>query len=132
MKRLSGLCIITPDVERIRDFYSRVLDVTFDGDAAYASYTSQGIVLSLYPEDGMEGMAPGSMQGAGRGAYTLEFEVDDVDAEYNRLLGMGISIVKPPTTQPWGVRSVWFRDPDGNIVNFLKMMREQPGTEGSN
>ena len=27
-------------------------------------------------------------------------------------------IVKPPTTQPWGRRSVWFRDPDGNIVNF--------------
>ncbi|HKW35048.1 MAG TPA: nuclear transport factor 2 family protein [Candidatus Acidoferrum sp.] len=29
--------------------------------------------------------------------------------------------VKPPTTQPWGTRSVYFRDPDGNLVNFFMM-----------
>jgi catechol 2,3-dioxygenase-like lactoylglutathione lyase family enzyme len=26
--------------------------------------------------------------------------------------------VRQPTTQPWGTRSVYFRDPDGNLVNF--------------
>jgi len=26
--------------------------------------------------------------------------------------------VKPPTTQPWGNRSIYFRDPDGNLINF--------------
>ena len=30
---------------------------------------------------------------------------------------MNAEIVKPPTTLPWGRRSVWFRDPDRNIVN---------------
>jgi catechol 2,3-dioxygenase-like lactoylglutathione lyase family enzyme len=35
-----------------------------------------------------------------------------------RLLTEGVEIVKPPTTQPWGRRSVWFRDPDGNVVSF--------------
>jgi catechol 2,3-dioxygenase-like lactoylglutathione lyase family enzyme len=28
------------------------------------------------------------------------------------------TFVKRPTTQPWGRRSIWFRDPDGNVVNF--------------
>lgn len=26
--------------------------------------------------------------------------------------------VKPPTTQPWGTRSIYFRDPDSNLVDF--------------
>jgi catechol 2,3-dioxygenase-like lactoylglutathione lyase family enzyme len=27
--------------------------------------------------------------------------------------------VKGPTTQPWGTRSIYFRDPDGNLVDFF-------------
>ena len=29
------------------------------------------------------------------------------------------AFVKEPTTMPWGNRSVLFRDPDGNLVNFF-------------
>jgi catechol 2,3-dioxygenase-like lactoylglutathione lyase family enzyme len=63
-------------------------------------------------------MAPGSTANAGTGSAVLEFEVEDVDVEYQRLRDLNVPIVKPPTTQPWGVRSVWFRDPDGNVINF--------------
>ncbi len=27
--------------------------------------------------------------------------------------------VQRPTTQPWGNRSLLFRDPDGNLINFF-------------
>ena len=50
----------------------------------------------------------------------LEFRVDDVDAAYHRLAEyLGDSIVQTPTTMPWGNRSMLFRDPDGNLVNFF-------------
>jgi len=42
----------------------------------------------------------------------------EVDLEYKLLKEKNVPIVKLPTTQPWGIRSVWFKDPDGNIVNF--------------
>lgn len=64
-------------------------------------------------------MAPGSMENYGHGGFTIEFEVENVDDEYGRLKGLNVSIVKAPTVQPWACRSVWFRDPDGNTVNFL-------------
>lgn len=48
----------------------------------------------------------------------LDFEVDDVDAERGRLAGIVIEWVLEPTTQPWGNRSMLFRDPDGNLVNL--------------
>ncbi|MFR2589467.1 MAG: VOC family protein [Ruthenibacterium lactatiformans] len=48
----------------------------------------------------------------------LEFAVDDVDAEYERLLTAGISVERPPVTYPWGYRAIGFRDPDGNNIDF--------------
>lgn len=118
MRRFHGICIITRDVARLRAFYRAVLEVEPEGDDAFAVFPVPGAGLSIYHAEGMEAMAPGSTEGAGTGSYTLEFEVADVDQEYARLLELGVSIVKPPKTHPWGRRSVWFRDPDGNIINF--------------
>ena len=118
MRRFNGICIITPDVRRLRDFYRDVLEVEPEGDETFAYFSALGAVLAFYSESGTEALAPGSTQGSGHGAFTMEFEVQDVDREYERLTRLGVVIVKPPTTQPWGRRSVWFRDPDGNIINF--------------
>jgi lactoylglutathione lyase len=41
--------------------------------------------------------------------------MEDSDAEYERLKAMGVNFIKPPTTQPWGQRTAYFTDPDGNI-----------------
>jgi catechol 2,3-dioxygenase-like lactoylglutathione lyase family enzyme len=71
----------------------------------------------------MEDMAPGSMSGAGYGSFTIGFEVPDVDAAYERLKTLEVVFVKLPESYPWGTRSVWFRDPDGNIINFFSVLR---------
>jgi len=42
-----------------------------------------------------------------------------VDAEYARLRKTVGAFVNEPTTMPWGNRSLLFRDPDGNLVNFF-------------
>jgi predicted enzyme related to lactoylglutathione lyase len=49
----------------------------------------------------------------------LDFLVRDVDAEYPRIAAMGVGWVLPPTTQPWGSRSMIFNDPEGNLVNVF-------------
>jgi uncharacterized glyoxalase superfamily protein PhnB len=54
----------------------------------------------------------------------IEFKVDDVDGEYERLQPMITEWVQPPTTMPWGNRSILFRDPDGNLVNFFTPVSE--------
>jgi len=69
------------------------------------------------------------VDGAGSGNFTIEFEVDDVDARHEKLLGSGLRILKPPTTQPWGRRSLWLRDPDGNIVNLYQQARSLSRTD---
>jgi predicted enzyme related to lactoylglutathione lyase len=118
MARYSGTCIITRNLSRLSDFYESVLQVKPEGDEALVLFRLEGAGLTLYSWQGMEQMAPGSMNGAGYGGCVIELEVYDVDAEYARLAKLGFPVVKPPATHPWGRRSVWFRDPDGNIVNF--------------
>jgi catechol 2,3-dioxygenase-like lactoylglutathione lyase family enzyme len=50
----------------------------------------------------------------------IEFRVDNVEEDYERLADyLQHNIVQKPTTMPWGNKSLLFRDPDGNLVNFF-------------
>jgi len=57
----------------------------------------------------------------------LDFLVDDVDAEYERIAALGVDWVTPPVTQPWGNRTMIFRDPEGNLVNVFSRGEGAPG-----
>ena len=119
---IRGICLLTENVPVLARFYSVLLDVPFEGDETHAALKIGGIHLTFFSWEGMEQMAPGSMQGTGHGGFTLDIEVPDVDAAYGRILATGAQIVKPPQSYSWGTRSVWFRDPDGNIVNFFQRL----------
>jgi lactoylglutathione lyase len=41
--------------------------------------------------------------------------VDNVDASYAALSAKGIAFIHPPTNQPWGRRTAYFADPEGNL-----------------
>ncbi|MEQ4723090.1 VOC family protein [Nonomuraea sp. B19D2] len=118
--RFTGTCLITDDVPALAAFYADVLEAEAEGGEPFAMVTVPGAVLSFFSVRGMEAMVHGSMGAATGGNFTLEFEVTDVDQRHERLAARGIEILKPPTTQPWGRRSVWLRDPDGNIVNLYQ------------
>jgi catechol 2,3-dioxygenase-like lactoylglutathione lyase family enzyme len=75
-------------------------------------------VLAIFSLAAQEKYIPGSAQALRNKSVILEFSVLDVDKEYVRLQSLVKIWVKPPTTQPWGTRSIYFRDPDGNLVDF--------------
>lgn len=56
---------------------------------------------------------------SGVGMTKITFLVKDIELEYERLKSMNAEIIIPPTTYPWGARSMHFRDPEGNIVCFV-------------
>lgn len=47
---------------------------------------------------------------------TLNFKVDDVDAEYERLIKAGLQTAMPLEDHPWGDRGFSVIDPIGNAV----------------
>jgi catechol 2,3-dioxygenase-like lactoylglutathione lyase family enzyme len=116
---LSNVCLITNNVKRLVDFYEPVLSLKakMSGDD-YAEFPTGTGVLAIFSAKAQENYIPGSAEAANNKGMILEFKVADVDREFRRLQSLVKIWVKPPTTQPWGTRSVYFRDPDGNLVNF--------------
>jgi uncharacterized glyoxalase superfamily protein PhnB len=44
---------------------------------------------------------------------------DDIDTEYQRLLAAGATPIIAPVTWPWGMRSFFVADPEGNQIEIL-------------
>lgn len=81
-------------------------------------------VLAIFTAKEQEQYIPGSAQPANNKSTILEFKVADVDHEFLRLHEFVKIWVKPPTNQPWGTRSFYFRDPDGNLIDFYAPVRK--------
>lgn len=115
-------CVISEDVKRLVGFYETILEqkATWSGDD-YAEIRMGAGVLAVFSASAQEKYIPGSAEAAKNRSVVLEFKVADADAEYQRLQGIVKTWVKPPTTQPWGTRSIYFRDPDGNLVDFFSL-----------
>ena len=54
----------------------------------------------------------------------ISVEVDDLEAVTARA---GNAVVHGPVTEPWGVRRIFLRDPEGNLVNVLCHDRQGRG-----
>ena len=49
----------------------------------------------------------------------ISVHTPDVEAAYEEARALGYEIVKPITTEQWGVRRFFVRAPDGNIINIV-------------
>jgi uncharacterized glyoxalase superfamily protein PhnB len=101
------------------EFYEPLLNrkANWSGED-YAEFPTRAGVLAIFSAAAQEKYISGSAEPAANRSVILEFKVTDVDAEYRRLQPLVKTWVKPPTTQPWGTRSIYLRDPDGNLVDF--------------
>jgi catechol 2,3-dioxygenase-like lactoylglutathione lyase family enzyme len=123
---LINTCLITNDVARLAEFYRLVLRIPpKTSGAEYAEFPTGVGVLAIFSAKAQEKYIPGSVEPASNKSAILEFKVDDVDKEYFRLKSLVKVWVKPPTNQPWGTRSIYFRDPDGNLVDFFTVIKPQ-------
>ena len=57
----------------------------------------------------------GSAEPASNRTAILEFQVEDVEAEFARLKD-DVEVVCEPKMMPWGNRAAQFRDPEGTLV----------------
>lgn len=124
---LLNTCLVTNDVARLTEFYERVLQIPPKKIASeYVEFPTEVGVLAIFSGSAQEKYIPHSAEPGNNRSAILEFRVLDADKEYKRLQTIVTTWVKPPTTQPWGTRSIYFRDPDGNLVDFFTPPRTAP------
>ncbi|MFI8849602.1 VOC family protein [Streptomyces sp. NPDC053499] len=112
--------IITSDVARLVEFYERATGARATwATGEFAELRTAGATLAIAGTSTVPVFAPGSARAADNQSVITEFLVDDVDRVHGNLTGFVTDFVAKPTTMPWGNRSLLFRDPDGNLVNFF-------------
>jgi catechol 2,3-dioxygenase-like lactoylglutathione lyase family enzyme len=112
--------IITGDIKRLVDFYERATGVSAVWSTDdFAELSTEHATVAFGSERTVPLFAPGAAQPADNHSVIIEFLVDDVDQVHRDLAGLVDDFVQQPTTMPWGNRSLLFRDPDGNLVNFF-------------
>jgi catechol 2,3-dioxygenase-like lactoylglutathione lyase family enzyme len=112
--------IITSDVARLVEFYERATGARATwATEDFAEFKTPGATLAIAGTRTVPLFAPGSARPADNHSVITEFLVDDVDRVRQNLTGFVTDFVTEPTTMPWGNRSLLFRDPDGNLVNFF-------------
>lgn len=117
--------IITDDVDRLVEFYEKVLRVKAERPApVFAELVVPSCTLAIGHSQTTQLFGTDSVMGANNRTVIIEFRVDDVEAEYVRLKPLVDNWVKEPTMMPWGNRSMLFRDPDGNLINFFEPVTE--------
>ncbi|MDR9854912.1 VOC family protein [Paenibacillus sp. VCA1] len=123
---LASIRIITDDVDRLVQFYEKVMGVSAERPApVFAEFVMPSCTLAIGHSQTVQLFGAGSAVAADNRTVIIEFRVQDVDAEYERLKPFVNEWVKEPTTMPWGNRAALFRDPDGNLINLFTPVTEE-------
>lgn len=112
--------IITGDIKRLVKFLEKATLLAarwYTED--FAEINTGSHILAIGSTRTLSFFGEGIAQPAMNKSVIIEFCVEDVDTHYERIKDLTADIVQQPTTMPWGNRSLLFRDPDGNLINFF-------------
>jgi predicted enzyme related to lactoylglutathione lyase len=112
--------IVTDHVPTLAQFYERVTEIIPVGCCEqYVEIETAAGVLAISSQESAKLFNAGAAEPKANRSVIIEFEVADVDRERARLATIVKQFVMEPTNQPWGNRSMLFRDPDGNLINIF-------------
>ncbi len=126
--RLAYAILYVADLERSIRFYRDVIGLPFRfSNESYAEFATEGAKFSLFARSHLPGLigreVPPDEVPWPQGE--VAFFVDDVDAEHDRLIRLGVTVLALPTDRPWGERTLHVADPDGNVIELTRPKRRE-------
>jgi catechol 2,3-dioxygenase-like lactoylglutathione lyase family enzyme len=111
------LALRVRNLKRSLDFYTRIMNmrVEWQPDADNAYLTSGSDNLALHQVSAVAETTAAALDHFG----FLVATPDEVDLWARDLTSRGIELVQQPKTHRDGARSIYFRDPDGNLIQLL-------------
>ena len=117
--------IVTDNVEGLASFYAALIGTSVPINEYYVEVPAGQMTVGFSKRrftEYQESNAARTGKPCRRSGFVLDFLVDDVDAEYERIATLGVDWVMPPTNQPWGCRAMIFADPEGNLINVFSRL----------
>ena len=122
--------IITADIKRLVQFFEDITATTAQwATDDFAELVTNSFILAIGSTRTLAFFGEGVAQAATNKSVIIEFLVENVDEDYERIQDLNCEIVQKPTTMPWGNRSLLFRDPDGNLINLFTPVSDEAKTK---
>jgi uncharacterized glyoxalase superfamily protein PhnB len=78
----------------------------------------------IFLRTGLKTFKPTHMRGYAADGLLVVFVVEDIDAEYERIVAAGADITTPIETEAWGERYFQVSDPNGVVYQLVQWMTE--------
>lgn len=122
--KFASVRLIAADIEKMVAFYEMVTGVSAEWLApVFAEIVTAKGTLAIGSTETVALWKEGSAEPGANRTACLEFQVEDVDAEYERLRGK-VTLVHELKTMPWGNKTFQFRDPEGTAVSLYAPVTE--------
>ena len=123
--KLDGVGLFVNDMAAMVRFYRDVLgfEIKEDENAVNVYLIKNGTLFMLYERKNFEKMTNRKyeyLKGL-NGHFEIALYVDtfeEVDSEYAKAVEKGAQSVLEPTTEPWGQRTCYISDPEGNLIEI--------------
>lgn len=123
--RLDGFGLLVNDMGTMIRFYRDVLgfEIKEDEDTSNVYLVKDDTLFLLYGRKDFEAMTSRKyeyLKGI-NGHFEIALYVDtfeEVDKEYEKAVSKGAVSVLEPTTEPWGQRTCYIADPEGNLIEI--------------
>ncbi len=116
------IAVATPNVQRLVDFYNGVLGLPVVGhlgpNTTFIDIGGTRLELSEKPD------ATETQEEGRKGMQHIAFEVDDVQKTYEEFRDKGVEFHIPAREARPGLWIAFFRDPDGNLLEFFRATPE--------
>jgi lactoylglutathione lyase len=120
-RKLMAVELIVRDLATCTAFYRDTLGLEVresESTSNSISFQIDNVYFFLLEAEGAAQMAssePLDLSLEGSPSVLLAAGVEDVDVSYQTLIAKGVRFLRPPTDQPWGLRTAYFADPEGNL-----------------
>jgi uncharacterized glyoxalase superfamily protein PhnB len=108
--------LIARDIKALVGFYENLTGQKAEWLApVFAEIVTPAATLAFGAAETVALFKEGSAEPASNRTAIVEFQVEDVEAEFARLKD-DVEVVCQPKMMPWGNRAAQFRDPEGTLV----------------
>jgi catechol 2,3-dioxygenase-like lactoylglutathione lyase family enzyme len=121
--KLFATTLFISDLGRTKSFYSDAFEKSpvYEDTNSVVFQFGESLINLLVESEAPGLISPTTVATKESGARVqFTVQVEDVDAEAERLSGLGIPLVNGPMDRPWGIRTLLFADPDGHLWEFAK------------
>ncbi|QTQ10896.1 VOC family protein [Treponema parvum] len=129
--KLDGFGVFVKDMPTMVRFYRDILEFEIKEaeDASNVFLEKDGTLFLFYRRSDFEKMTSTKFNYAEKinGHFEIALGVENfaaVDKAYNEIVTKGGESVMPPTTEPWGQRTCYIADPEGNLVEIGSFVKE--------